>query len=260
MGFESLILDQETSRNHGDICYSIMTGIVKNNWDKEHPGQVQVEVLMGSTGNTTLQWIRVMQPYCGNGFGQFFIPEINAEVVIGFLSGDLSSPVVLGCLWNQEDKLPADKANDKNSVKSILTKGGHEILLDETKDKEKIEIKTGGNLDICLQDKEKLITIKDSSGENMIQMDADKGIITLTAKKQIVLKANGEEMLSLDGSGKKAELVAGGVTVEAKQTLKLKGQTTNLESGNSMSLKAQSSMKAESTRMLQLKGATCKIN
>ena len=260
MGFENLIYDQEMYSENRFYCNSILTGIVKNNWNKDFPGHVQVELLMGGDeGKTTLQWVRVMQPYCGNEYGDFFIPEIDTEVVIGFLAGDISSPVVLGCLWNKKDKLPNGKANDKNSVKSIRTKGGHEILFDETKDKEKIEIKTKGELDICLQDKEKKIVIKDSTGKNIIDVDAEQGVITLEADKKIVLKAGGNEMLMLDGSGKKAKLNAGTIEVVADQTLKLKAQTLNGE-GNMIQLKAQGSMKAQSSGILEIKGSMAKIN
>ena len=260
MGFGDMILDQKKeSPIYGNIRNSIMTGIVKNNWNQDYPGYVQVELLMGTAGKTSLSWVRVMQPYGGNGYGEYFLPEIDTEVVVGFLAGDASSPVVLGCLWNKTDKLPDGKANEKNSVKSIRTKGGHEIIFDETQDQEKIEIKTKGELDICLQDKDKLITISDASGDNVISLDAGQGVITIEAKKKVVLKAGGEEMLTLDGSGKKASLTAASVQAEAKQALKLKGQTTSVE-GNIMELKAQGSLKAEASGAMQLKGAICKIN
>ncbi len=259
MGFGDMILDRGSGYNYGDIHSSIMTGVVKNNWSEDYPGYVQVELLMGASGKTTLSWVRVMQPYGGNGYGQYFLPEINTEVVVGFLAGDASSPIVLGCLWNQEDKLPDGKANQDNSIKSIRTKGGHEILFDETKDQEQILIKTKGEMSICLQDKDKLVTVQDSSGENVIRLDAGQGVITIEAKTKLVLKAGGEEMLTLDGSGKQASLAGNSVQVEAKQALKLKGQTANVE-GNIMELKAQGSLKAEASGTMQLKGAICKIN
>ncbi len=259
MGVENILVDREPRRQSAAIGNSIMTGVVKNNWDKEHPGQIQVELLIGESGKTTTQWIRVMTPYGGNGYGEYFLPEINTEVVIGFLGGESSSPVMLGCLWNQEDKLPEGKANEKNSVKSIRTKGGHEILFDETKDQEKIEVITNKKLDLCLDDKQNMVTIKDGDSKNMIQMDMEKGVITIQADKKIVLKAGGDEMAVLDGSGKKASLAANNIDVKAKQGLALEGQNTNLK-GTVVEMKAQSSMKAESSAILQLKGAMCKIN
>ncbi len=259
MAFSDMLLNRDGGQTGGDIRYSVMTGLVKNNWDKDHPGQVQVQLLMGNTAQASLNWVRVMQPYCGNGYGEYFLPEINTEVIVGFLAGDPSSPVVLGCLWNTEDKAPEGKPNEKNSVKSIRTKGGHELLFDETKDQEKIEIKTNGGMDIRLEDKDKRITISDAEGKNLIQLDASKGVITIEAKDKLVLKAGGEEMVTLDGGGKKIKIAAASVETEAKQSLKLKGQNTSME-GSVMELKAQGSLKAEASGALQLKGSICKIN
>ena len=258
MGFEEMLVEQQTQKKPHDVG-NVMTGIVKKNWDSEHPGCVQVEMLMGEQGESMTQWIRVMQPYCGNGYGQYFLPEINTEVVLGFLGGDISVPIVLGSLWNKEDKIPEKKANEKNSVKSIRTKAGHEIIFDETKDKEMIEIKTIGNLDISLKDKENIITIKDAKGENQLEIDGKNGVITLSAKKKLVLKAADKEMLTLDGTGKKLELEADTVSIQGKQALKLNGQTTNLE-GNMVEIKAKGSLKAEASGVAQIKGSMCKIN
>ena len=259
MSFESMLLEQSSTEKTKGYSYSIMTGIVKKNWSKDYPGCVQVEMLMGETGKTMLEWVRVMHPYCGNGYGEFFLPEIDTEVVIGFIMGDLSAPIVLGCLWNKKDKLPTGKADEKNAIKSIRTKGGHEIIFDETKDKEKIDIITNGKLEICLKDKEKQIVIKDDAGKNIIEVDAEKGTIALQADKKLILKAGGEAMVTLDGAGKSLKIAANQVELEGKQTLKLKGQTTNLE-GSMLTVKGSSSTKIQSSAVLELKGTMCKIN
>jgi uncharacterized protein involved in type VI secretion and phage assembly len=200
-----------------------------------------------------------MQPYCGKEFGEYFMPEVNTEVVVGFNLGNINRPIVLGCLWNDVDKLPKDMANKDNSVKSIMTKGGHEILFDETKDKEKIQTKTKGNMTIVLEDKDQKISIQDEKGDNLICLDSKNGEIKVKAKKKIVFNAGDTDMLTLDGSGKKASLTADNVEVKATQALTLKGQNTKLE-GNMTSLKAQGSFKAESSAILELKGSMVKIN
>ena len=258
MGIESMLMEQQLISTGDVLQNGIVTGIVKNNWNQDFPGQVQVELLIGKSGQTTLQWVRVMQPYCGKDYGEYFLPEINSEVVIGFLAGNTSSPVVLGCLWGKEEKLPEGKANEKNSIKSIRTKGGHEIIFDETEGKELIEIKTKGQLDILLQDEEKVITIQDDQGKNLLKIEGQNGAITIEAEKKLLLKA-GEETITLDAEGKKMSFASGNVEIQANQGLKLKGQNTNLE-GNMMNIKAQGSMKVESSAALQLKGSICQIN
>jgi uncharacterized protein involved in type VI secretion and phage assembly len=236
-----------------------MTGVVKENYNEKQPGKILVELYFGEKGKTSTDWVRVMQPYCGKEYGEYFIPEIGTEVVLGFILGNIHKAVVLGCLWNETDKIPADVANKDNSVKSIKTKGGHEIIFDETKDKEKIQINTKGKLTIVLEDKEQKISVKDEKGENLICLDSKNGQIDVKAKKKIVFNAGDKDMLTLDGTGKKASLTADNIEVNATQALTLKGQNAKLE-GNMTALKAQGAFKVESSAILELKGAMVKIN
>jgi len=254
-----LFQNYDNNRMLESKSFSIMTGIVKENYNEQHPGKVLVELFYGEKGKTVTEWIKVMQPYCGNEYGSYFVPEIGTEVVLGFVLGDVHKPVVLGCLWNEVDKVPPNVSNKENSVKYFKTKGGHEVVFDETKDKESIKITTNGKQTILLEDKEKKITIQDEKGENLICIDAGNGQVEIKGAKKIVLKAGDAEMLALDGSGKKASLKADNIEISANQALTLKGQNVKLE-GNMASFKAQGSFKAESSAVLELKGAMVKIN
>jgi uncharacterized protein involved in type VI secretion and phage assembly len=260
MDFGDLILQQPVSKNRNTSkCFSIVTGIVKENYNENFPGKVLVEMYFGEKGKTSTEWIRVMQPYCGKEFGEYFIPEVGTEIVLGFNLGEINKPIVLGCLWNDIDKLPPNLANQENSIKSIKTKGGHEITFDETKDKEKIQIKTNGKLTVLLEDKESKISIQDENGDNLVSIDSKNGLINVKAKKKIVFNAGDKDMLTLDSIGKKASLTADNIEIKAAQALTLKGLNTNLE-GNMTNLKAQGTFKAEAGAMLQIKGTMVKIN
>lgn len=52
-------------------------------------------------------WVRVAQPFAGNGHGIQFLPHINDEVVVQFLDADPDRPVVMGSLYNGADAPPA---------------------------------------------------------------------------------------------------------------------------------------------------------
>jgi uncharacterized protein involved in type VI secretion and phage assembly len=237
----------------------ITTGVVKENWEEKHPGMVKAEVFLGEKGQTLTDWIRVAQPYAGNGYGSYWLPEVGDEVVIAFNMGDINRPYVLGSLWNNKDKIPENTVAEKNHVKRIKTKGGHEIVFEEEKDKERIEIHTPKNLKMTLEDEKQLISIQDESGDNILQIDSKNKTIIIKAKESIKLDAGGKSTLELDGKGDKAVLKAGSIEIEAKQNLKLKGQNFQGE-GNSVSLKGNSDFKVESGANLALKGAMTKIN
>lgn len=240
------------------IYPGLMLGIVKKNWDNEHQGMVMVEYIMGEKGKSTSGWIPVMQTYAGNKYGSYMLPEINSVVVVGYLMGEPDSPVVLGCLWNKKNSLPDETANEKNTIKKLITKGGHQIIFDEKNNDESITVKTKGELCISLEDKEQVITIKDKNGDNFCQIDGKKGEVTLAAKKKLILKSGGKAMATLDGTGKKLTLEADNIDIKAGQALKIKGQSTKLES-NMLETKAQGSLKVQSSAMMEVKAAMLKV-
>ena len=110
------ILDTKTSSSSPRFrmqMADLATAVVKENWDKEHPGCVKVEYILGADGAKTSDWIRVLHGYAGKGFGSYALPEIGSEVLVGFIMGDMENAVVLGCLHNSENPLPEKTADDR---------------------------------------------------------------------------------------------------------------------------------------------------
>lgn len=255
--------DAQDKEREGKI-HGITTGVVKENWDKKdkkYKGMVRVEFFLGETGKTLTEWIRVAQNYAGNGYGNYWLPEVGDEVILAFNLGDINSPYVIGSLWNDaKDKIPEGTVNEKNTIKRIKTKGGHEIIFEDEKDKEKIEIHTPGKLKISLEDEKKIIVIQDEKGENLFKMDCEKGAITVSSKK-ISFNANkGGATLELDGEKKNATLKADKVTIEGTQGLELTSKSSLKAEGNMVELSGKGSFKINSSAMLELKGTMTKIN
>lgn len=256
--FDNLI--ENESRETGNIkTASVVTAIVQENWDEEHKGMVKVKYFMAELGTDVTTWVPVALPYTGNGYGMYFLPEIGTEVVIAFNTGNLECPIVIGSLWNGVNMLPEETANEKNTIKKIKTKAGHEIIFNEEEGKEQLEVHTAGGLVFLMEDEKKKISITDAEKKNGILLDGENGQISIEAEKKITLKAGGKEMVVLDGQGKNAQMQSDTVSVEASQSLTLKGQNTKIE-GNMLHIKAQGSLKAESSGMAELKGSMVKIN
>ena len=100
---------------------------------------------------------------------------------------------------------------------------------------------------LCDKDKKNILTI---SGKN--------GAVTVQAEKKIVLDVGGGS-LTLDGQGKKAALKMDTVSIEAGQSLNLKGQSVKLE-GSMMTVKSSGNLDVNASGMLTLKGSMAKIN
>lgn len=262
MGLEELMLPPGSSAEGPETrgtALGIATGVVKENWNEEAKGMVLVEMSMGEEGKTDTEWIPVMQPYCGKGFGQYFLPEVGTQVVLGFQGGDVNSPIVMGCLWNDVDVLPEETAKEDNSLKKIQTKGGNRIELEEVEGKERIGIYTKGGISLLLQDENQTAALKDTDGKTMLLIDIKNGELKLTADKKLVLSAGGADALVIDGTTKKLTLSANTIEAEGKQLLKLKSQNAKLE-GSMTEISAQGSLKVKSSGILELKGSLAKIN
>jgi uncharacterized protein involved in type VI secretion and phage assembly len=72
-------------------------------------------------------WCMPCVPYAGDNVGFAFLPEKGSGVWIEFEGGDVSYPIWTGCYWRQGE-IPSDATP---TVKAIVTKAGHKILLDD---------------------------------------------------------------------------------------------------------------------------------
>jgi uncharacterized protein involved in type VI secretion and phage assembly len=160
-------------------------------------------------------WARVAAPMAGNGRGFYFLPEVEDEVLVTFERGDVRFPFVLGALWNGKDKPPEKNDDGKNDARTIKSRSGHVVRLNDKDGAEKIEI-------------------IDSSGKNTIVVDAVNNTIVITSEKDITLSAP-KGAIKLDAqkieikSSADAKVEAGaGMDLKATGQMNVKGATINL--------------------------------
>src|SRR5262249_15986444 len=127
------------------------------------------------------------------------------EVLVAFIHGEMRAPIVLGSLYNGKDKPPSDRTA-KRDEKLIRTKGGHEILLDDSKDKLKVRIKTKGKNVVELDDQNKKVTIKAGGGNAGVFEDQ---------AKTVTVKTSGGDSATFDGAQKKITLHSSSVEINA---------------------------------------------
>jgi type VI secretion system secreted protein VgrG len=81
--------------------------------------------------------IRVAQAWAGRKWGAIFLPRVGMEVVVDFLEGDPDRPLVTGCVYNGDNKVPYDLPANKtmSGWKSDSSKhnGGYNELVFEDK-------------------------------------------------------------------------------------------------------------------------------
>ena len=198
----------------------IAVGKVTANWDEDHPGKVQVEYLLGAAGEMKTDWIPVMTPYGGNAYGTYHLPSAGNSVVIGFEQGNANRPVVLGCIWNQDNPIPGETANENNSKLLWKSRSGYTFFVEE---------------------EEKKISFSDPEGKNTLTWSTEEKSLTVDVEEKIVLKIGTEDFLTLE-KGKitvsgELEIGTEGVTAKAGSISVKTNQGYEVEAGQDVSVK-----------------------
>ena len=151
---------------------------VKDNKDPDNMGRVRVQMLWQQATNEMTDWVRVMTPDAGGGKdgaknrGLVVVPEPGDQVLVCFRYNDPDRPFVLGSIFHGKT---GGGGGQGNNSKSLVSKSGHAITLDDGKG----------------------INIVDKTTGNKIEVDGTN-TITITAKQKIVL-TNGKATLTMDG-------------------------------------------------------------
>lgn len=155
--------------------------------DPERRQRVQVKPLAfdGATQQDAPMWARVVSPFAGADRGAFWLPDVDDEVLVVFVQGDVRYPLVLGGLWNGASGPPAQtQSGGLNRYKRIKSKNGITVTLDDQSGQETLRLETPGGQSLTLQDGPGSVTIEDSNG-NSIKLEAAGITITAAAKVKV---------------------------------------------------------------------------
>ncbi|WP_405868125.1 phage baseplate assembly protein V [Streptomyces sp. NBC_01515] len=167
--------------------FGVYPAVVSDNQDPDGQGRVKVRLPWSPDAGSEeyAVWARVATTMAGGGRGTWFVPETGDEVLVGFGGGDPDWPYVVGALWNGQDAPPESMDSD-NNVKSIVSRTGVRITLDDTDGAVTLSLRTPGGQTVSLEDGGSTIRLADASG-NTLEM-APAGI-TLTAAGKLSISA-----------------------------------------------------------------------
>jgi len=121
--------------NHWGLTLAVVTNVN----DEQKLNRVKCLPIMNDQQEET-DWCYVMSPFAGKDHGQFFFPNVDDLVILGYLNGDPHRPIVLGGFWNSEVTPPYTIAEGKIHNYSIKTPGGTELLFYDEPDKQKVTL------------------------------------------------------------------------------------------------------------------------
>ncbi len=143
--------------------------------------------------------------------GAASIPAVGDLVLVQFVDGDINAPVIIGCLYNDQDRPPE---NDSGQVVLNLPLGespDNSVRLEISSESARIvKLVVGKGITITVQDDDPVATVEVDGGKAKLQLDRD-GAVTIESQGKIALK--GSE-----------------ISIEAQSgNLDLKGQTVNIK-------------------------------
>jgi uncharacterized protein involved in type VI secretion and phage assembly len=244
-----------------------VSAVVTNNVDPEDRYRVKVTFpWLDDSGESS--WAQVATPLAGSDYGAFFLPEVGDTVVVSFLDGDPERPVIVGSVWNGDDKPPQkleitkddvsfevsnNNQDGKNDVRFIRSRGMHALVFRDTDGEGAISLRTAGKAELLLQDKggEEKIQLLDQDRKQWLEIDVAKKKITLQSDTgEIYLKAKTKITLECEDF----------VLNASKEIAIGAGTSLDLEAGTSLDLKASSGANLEGGTTVTIKGTLIKLN
>lgn len=139
--------------------------------------------------------------------GAAAIPDIGDLVLVQFLNGDINAPIIVGSLYNDEDRPPANSSGQA-VFKLPLQGGGVELLVD-SESATSVELKVGNAITLTLVDDDPVLTIAIDGGKATLEISRD-GSMALSSGNGVEIKSGAD------------------MTIEAGGQLNLKGAIVNI--------------------------------
>lgn len=214
----------------GERMSGVAVAVVTDNEDPRRIGRVRIEYPWDDGG----YWARTATPMAGDGYGTYFLPEVDDQVLVAFEDGDINRPYVIGALWSDNNRPPVD-TNGDNDLREIRSRSGHRVTFDDSDTEGKVEIETNAGHRVVLDDSpgSESVRVEDKSGHNNIEMDSTSGEVAIEARRKLSLSAPTVEVdagseVSVSTAGD-VYLSSGNLTeVDATGPLTIKGAVIRL--------------------------------
>jgi Rhs element Vgr protein len=142
----------------------LQIGVVVSNEDPDGEHRVRVRMPLVSADEDGA-WARVAAVDAGDERGFFFRPEIDDEVVLGFLDSDPRFPIVVGMCHSSAKPAP-EPAQDDNNVKGYVSRSKMKLYFND----QKVYTRDAGGNKITFEDK--ALKLEDQN-RNKIEMTPD---------------------------------------------------------------------------------------
>jgi uncharacterized protein involved in type VI secretion and phage assembly len=181
------------------VQYGLHYGIVCQNKDPDNLDRIKVRFPWLDNGETDqTHWAQLLTPMEGTKFGWYTLPDVDDVVVVAFIAGDISQPVIVGGAWSKPDLSPEPNEDGANNFRGYRSRAGHRLVFDDTASGTKVWFadkttklmvgvgkfaKDGAGPNVCAVWKPPM------SGEVGVSISSMEGKMEITAKTKLSIKA-----------------------------------------------------------------------
>lgn len=168
--------------------------------------------------------------------GFTYVPNVGDLVLLAFVNGNINAPIVIGRLYNDENRPPLNKAGEmvfespdskKDGIRRLYMKFPNGIIL--TIKDEELKVKVGKSVVTIKTDGD--ITIKSNAKLNI----NTKGDTTIESRGKLNLKSEGDT--TIESSGKLDINSTGSSTLKASENISLSGMNVKIEAKGTLDIK-----------------------
>jgi uncharacterized protein involved in type VI secretion and phage assembly len=181
------------------VQFGLHYGIVCQNKDPDNLDRIKIRLPWLDDGDTDqTHWAQLLTPMEGKQFGWYTLPDVDDVVVVMFIGGDISQPVIVGGVWSKPDFSPEPNEDGANNFRGYRSRCGHRLVFDDTKStkvwfadkttKQMVAVgkfpKEGAGPNVCAAWKPPM------SGDFGVSISTMEGKMEITAKEKLSIKAD----------------------------------------------------------------------
>ncbi len=214
----------------------LQIGIVKKlEGDPDGEDRIQVMLPLVDAASKGI-WTRLASLDAGKERGYVFRPEIEDEVIVGFVNDDPRDAIVLGMLHSSKLPAPVPPADDNNE-KGLVSRSKMRHWIDDDKIIMTFDTPAGNKIEIS--EDSKSITIEDQNGNKIVLNDSG---IEINSAKDIKMEATGK------------------IEIKAGQDCKIEGMNVEAKANAEFKADGAAGAKLTSSAIAEVKGSLVKIN
>lgn len=215
----------------------LLEAIVEAYGKDEDKGTLSVCLLGMKKEEGTIEQVRVLTSYANQKAGIVVFPEIGDVVLISFLDQGNTQAVCMGTLLPRTCAV-LQEAKEDNTLKLLKLVSGFTFLVDETKDKERLCIKSKSNLQFIFDEEAQTVSIGQENKKQYLRVDMKEKKITIQGEDEMSFLCGDAQLVMEKGNitlkGKDIQIKSTSLQVEASSDIELKGVNTTFKASNKM--------------------------